>query len=108
MLQIRLLLGMLCASPWRYYPLTLQFLSQQHSALPKGEQLHTCRISASAAATGAAAALAAQAVLTAAHALRSCPEVGQLYTAGAMPALPAAGAGTAMLASAVVSSTVSR
>jgi hypothetical protein len=40
-LQIRLLLGMLCASPWRYYPLTLQFLSQQHSVLPKGEQLHT-------------------------------------------------------------------
>jgi hypothetical protein len=37
-LQIRLLLGMLCASPWRYYPLTLQFLSQQHSALPKGER----------------------------------------------------------------------
>jgi hypothetical protein len=36
-LQIRLLLGMLCASPWRYYPLTLQFLSQQHSTLPKGE-----------------------------------------------------------------------
>jgi hypothetical protein len=37
-LQVRLLLGMLCASPWRYYPLTLQFLSQQHSSLPKGEQ----------------------------------------------------------------------
>ncbi|KAF6264185.1 hypothetical protein COO60DRAFT_223547 [Scenedesmus sp. NREL 46B-D3] len=34
--KIRLLLGMLCASPWRYYPLTLQFLSQQHSTLPKG------------------------------------------------------------------------
>jgi hypothetical protein len=39
-LQIRLLLGMLCASPWRYYPLKLQFLSQQHSVLPEGELLH--------------------------------------------------------------------
>ncbi|WIA11120.1 hypothetical protein OEZ85_011264 [Tetradesmus obliquus] len=34
--KIRLLLGLLCASPWRYYPLTLQFLAQQHSTLPKG------------------------------------------------------------------------
>jgi hypothetical protein len=40
-LQIRLLLGMLCASPWRYFPLTLQFLSQQHSDLPEGEQSRT-------------------------------------------------------------------
>lgn len=34
--QVRLLMGMLSTSPWRYYPLTLQFMSQQHSQLPRG------------------------------------------------------------------------
>jgi hypothetical protein len=35
--QVRLLMGMLNASPWRYYPLTLQFLVPEHSTLPRGE-----------------------------------------------------------------------
>lgn len=33
MLQVLLLLEMLRAEPWCFYPLTLQFLSSQHSAL---------------------------------------------------------------------------
>jgi len=32
-------MGMLNTPPWRYYPLTLQFLAQQHSELPRGELL---------------------------------------------------------------------
>eukprot|EP00879_Flechtneria_rotunda_P010085 GHRR01010543.1.p1 GENE.GHRR01010543.1~~GHRR01010543.1.p1 ORF type:complete len:866 (+),score=343.31 GHRR01010543.1:585-3182(+) len=34
--KVRLLLGMLSESPWRYYPLTLQYTAQQHTALNKG------------------------------------------------------------------------
>jgi hypothetical protein len=43
--QMRLLLGMLNASPWRYYPLTLQFLAAEHSILPRGEQSAVGRLS---------------------------------------------------------------
>jgi len=43
--QIRMLLGMLHASPWRYYPLTLQYLSSTYAQLSVGkafgcEELH--------------------------------------------------------------------
>jgi hypothetical protein len=38
LLQMRLLFGMLDQTPWRYYPLTLQLLTEDHEALLKGEQ----------------------------------------------------------------------
>lgn len=36
-LQIRILMGMLHASPWCYYPLTLQIMAPEFATLPKGE-----------------------------------------------------------------------
>ena len=35
-LQVRLLMEMLNADPWRYFPLTLHFTSSQHVALAAG------------------------------------------------------------------------
>ncbi len=39
--KVRLLVGMLHESPWCYYPLTLQFMSQEHAQLMAGEHC-TC------------------------------------------------------------------